>query len=93
MCKTLNLIHHQKAVLDITNSDIADSMTRYLGGDKVSKEGVGHYFTGNSGVPIEKIGALFDALGLKVVVKGSHEISDDELKALKLFAQRGLSQI
>lgn len=74
------------------NEDIAKSMTSYLG-ESVSKEAVGHYFTGNSGVPIEKIGALLNALGLKVVSQESHEITAEELSALKLFAQKGLSQV
>lgn len=89
MCKTLNLIHHHKAVRDLQNRDIAELMTRHAE-TKISEDSVQRYFSGGSGVPIEYIGSLLNALGLKVVKENAVTIEPDEYSALKLLAKKGL---
>lgn len=90
VCKTLNLIHKQKSRLDLTNEAIARAMSGHLG-ESVSKESVGHYFTHNSGVPLEKLGAFLNSLGLKVVEKNSPDITLAKLRALEVLAREALS--
>lgn len=91
MCKTLNLIHHQKAIKDFQNKDIADLMTKHAG-TKISEDSVQRYFSGGSGVPIEYIGSLLNALGLKVVQENVVTVEPEKFSALKLLAREALEE-
>lgn len=89
MCKTTNKIHRAKSSNDLTNQQIADRMGSHLR-KTISHDIVQKYFTGNAGVPLENIGALFAALGLKVVELDQEVISLEKLNALKLLAKESL---
>lgn len=84
-----NLILRRKTELDLTNSEIAGAMSA-SGGDKISPEAVGHYFTGEAGVPIRRIGPFLTALGLKVIREDEKTVSTDKLAALNVLALEAL---
>lgn len=91
MCMLENQLHRQRAQLDLTNKDIAQRMSGYLG-ESVSPEAVGHYFSKNAGVPLDKIGALMHALELKVVHGTDICVTPDKLAALKTLAAEALAK-
>lgn len=84
-----NLIHRRKAERDLSNSAIAGAMSTDLG-ERVSPESVGHYFTGNAGIPIDKLGAFLSGLGLKVVREEEVLVSSEKLSALLTLAKEAL---
>lgn len=90
MCMLENQIHRQRAQLDLSNKEIAARMSAYIG-ESVSPEAVGHYFTKNAGVPLDKIGALMHALELKVVHASDVCVTPDKLNALKTLAVEALT--
>jgi len=89
MCKTTNLIHSKKSIKDLSHKDIAEHMSEYLT-RRVGSDSVQKYFAGNSGIPMEHIGALLSALDLKLVDSNEVSVPDDEYAALKLFAKKAL---
>lgn len=84
------LIHRRKSELDLTNSKIAGTMAALSGGEKISPEAVGHYFTGEAGVPIDRIGPFLGALGLRVVRDDEVSVSREKLKVLSTLAIEAL---
>ena len=49
----------------------------------------GRVFSGNAGVPLESIGSLLEAMGMKVVNINDQIVESDELDALALMAEKG----
>ena len=90
MHQLLNLIHHQKVALDLSYEDIAKRMVANSG-QVISKEAVGHYFSGNSGVPMDRIGDLFFALEIIYAKKGAVVIEQEEHTSLKYLAGKWLN--
>jgi len=86
-----NLIHNRKAERDLTNRDIANAMT--AGGCSISPEQVGHIFTGNSGVTLDKLDALLQSLGLMIACGNSVCLPKDEHEAMAKFARKYLQLI
>ena len=91
MCNVENLMHRRRAELKLTQDDIAAKMSGYLG-EKILGGSVGQYLTGYTGVPIDKIGAFLDALGLKVVNNDAICLSPDIYNGLNAFARKYLEK-
>lgn len=89
MCDVENLIHRRRAELKLTQEDIAEKMTGYLG-EPIQGGSVGQYLTGYTGVPLEKIGAFLCALGLKVVNENEICLTPDIYNGLNAFARKYL---
>lgn len=85
-----NTILRRKAERDLTNSAIANAMTATTG-DRVSPESVGHYFTGNAGIPIEKLGPFLQSMGLKIVREEEVYVSQEKFQALTVFAKEAIN--
>ena len=85
-----NEINRRMAALRLSREDVADKMTQ-LCGRKVSRESVQHYFSGNSGVPLELIGPFLLALDLKTVPDDMPEITQRKLDAYKELAREHLN--
>lgn len=84
-----NIVFNKKGRLDLTNEKLAEKMSGVLG-EKISKEGVGHYFTDSAGVPLKKWDALLKALKLKLVDEEVICLTPEEFAAYQLFARRGV---
>jgi hypothetical protein len=84
-----NLIHRRKAEKDLSNGAIAKAMA--AAGEQTSPEAVGHYFTGTSGIPLEKLGAFLNSLGLKVVREEEIFLSPGKYQALAELAKEAVT--
>jgi hypothetical protein len=90
MYRTINMIHRNKAMLDLTNEAIAKRMS----GDGVQVVGdtVQKIFAGHSGIPIDNLESFLRALGLKVVDESEVSMSADKHRALMLLAAEALNR-
>ena len=86
-----NKIYVRKSERDLTNKDIANSMT--ANGCQISPEQVGHIFSGNSGVTLDKLDALLNSLGLMVVCNNSVCLPKDEHESLAKWAMKYLQTV
>ena len=87
-----NLIYSQKGRLDLSNADIAKKMSVVLN-ENLSPERVGHYFSGNSGIPLANIQAFLNAIGLKIVHADEICLTPSVYNALKTFSKQGLENM
>lgn len=86
-----NLIRNRKNERDLTNKDIANSMT--ANGCQISPEQVGHIFSGNSGVTLDKLETLLSSLGLMIVCNNSVCLPKDEHESLAKWAMKYLQLV
>src|SRR3954466_12973325 len=86
-----NKIYIRKSERDLTNKDIANSMT--ANGCQISPEQVGHIFSGNSGVTLDKLDALLHSLGLRVECENSVCLPKDEHESLAKWAMKYLQLV
>lgn len=87
MCQTTNKILH--AMAPMSDADIAAGIEKYTG-EACSLDRVQKWRSGKTGIPLDQIGALFSALGLKVVDTEDQTIDPADLAALKRWAKRGI---
>jgi hypothetical protein len=86
-----NFIHNRKAERDLTNKDIANAMT--AAGEPTSPEQVGHIFTGNSGVTLDKLEAFLKPLGIKLADEDSVCLPKDEHESMAKWAMKYLAMV
>jgi hypothetical protein len=86
-----NFIRNRKNDGDLTNKDIANSMC--ASGCQISPEQVGHIFSGNSGVTLDKLDALLNSLGLMIVCNNSVCLPKDEHESLAKWAMKYLQMV
>jgi hypothetical protein len=84
-CQIVGSLLERKARLELTNETIAARMSA-VKGTPVSKQSVGHYFSGETGIPLENIGALLHALELKYVDITDICVPKDEHDAMETMA-------
>ncbi len=85
-------LRERKNELDLTYEKIADRMTAILG-KPVSKAAVGHWHSGETGIPYDYLEAFVTAHELKMVDSAEICVPHDTFKSLKSMAKLGIDHL
>ena len=93
MCKLHSYILNERTEKELTNSLVAERMSKLLG-KPVDSSTVGKYFSNQqTGVPLKKLEAFLSSFGLRVITDDEVVISKHEYDAMLTFADKGVQSL
>jgi hypothetical protein len=87
------LVQRRRAQRDLRNDDIARSINTEIGTQRVTADNIQKYLTHASGIPLDVVGPLLSALGLRVVEADAITLPREQADAMSVLAQKGLERL